>query len=141
MIRIEKLHDKAKVPTRGSEHAAGLDLYTIESAVIRPGNRALLKTGIAMEIPEGYVGLIWPRSKLASKEGIAVLAGVIDCDYRGEVMISLLNTGYDTVEINAGDKAAQMIIQEYSSMPMALVVSLSETKRGVAGVNSTEMRN
>ena len=141
MININLLHINAKIPSLGSDESAGLDLHTIESVTIPPGHRALLKTGIAMSMPAGYVGLIWPRSKLAAKMGIDVLAGVVDSDYRGEIMISLLNTGLDTVEIKAGDKVAQMIIQRhYSDMQINIVDDLDKTMRGVAGVNSTEMR-
>ena len=78
---------------RGSYESAGLDLHTVDSVTIPPGQRALLRTGFAMSMPQGYVGLIWPRSKLAAKMGVDVLAGVVDSDYRGEVMISLLTLG------------------------------------------------
>ena len=140
MININLLDPMAKIPTRGSDESAGLDLHTIESVTIPPGQRALLKTGLAMSMPKGYVGLIWPRSKLAAKMGIDVLAGVVDSDYRGEIMISLLNTGLDPVEIKTGDKAAQMIIQRYSNMQINVVDDLDKTMRGQAGVNSSEIR-
>ena len=141
MININLLHEDAVTPTRGSEESAGLDLHTIEYVTIPTGQRALLKTGLAMSMPAGYVGLIWPRSKLAAKMGIDVLAGVVDSDYRGEIMISLLNTGLDPVEIKAGDKVAQMIIQRHhSDMQINIVEDLDETMRGKAGVNSSELR-
>ena len=141
MININLLNENAKVPTQGSEESAGLDLHTIESVIIPPKHRALLSTGIAMSMPKGYVGLIWPRSKLAAKMGIDVLAGVVDSDYRGEIMISLLNTGFNSVEIKSGDKVAQMIIQKhYSDMQINIVDDLDNTMRGKSGVNSTEMR-
>ena len=141
MININLLHEDAATPTRGSKESAGLDLHTIESVTIPTGQRALLKTGLAMSMPAGYVGLIWPRSKLAAKMGIDVLAGVVDSDYRGEIMISLLNTGLDPVEIKAGDKVAQMIIQRHhSDMQINIVEDLDETMRGKAGVNSSELR-
>ena len=141
MININLIHENAKLPTRGSDESAGLDLYTITSVTIPPGHRTLLSTGLAMSMPDGYVGLIWPRSKLAAKMGIDVLAGVVDSDYRGEIMISLLNTGLDPVEIKAGDKVAHMIIQKhYSNMQINLVDDLDRTMRGQAGVNSSEMR-
>lgn len=139
-LKIKKLADDAKLPQRGSPDAAGLDLFTIESVDIPAGERALLKTGIAMAIPRGMVGLIWPRSKLAAKKGIDVLAGVIDADYRGEVMISLLNTSSETVELRKGDKVAQMIIQPFVGLHIASTDDLDETQRGSAGINSTEMR-
>lgn len=140
-IKIKKLCDSAITPTHGSVEAAGLDLFTIQDADILPGQRAVLKTGIAMEIPFGMVGLIWPRSKLAVKMGIDVLAGVVDSDYRGEVMISLLNTSDKTVELRKGDKCAQIIIQKhYSWLPIEVVDELQESDRGIDGINSLEMR-
>ena len=141
MINITLLSTNAKIPTRGSDESAGLDLYTVDSVTIPSGHRALLKTGLSMSMPKNYVGLIWPRSKLAAKMGIDVLAGVVDSDYRGEVMISLLNTGLDPVEIRTGDKVAQMIIQRhYSDMQINVVDELDKTMRGKAGVNCSENR-
>jgi len=139
-MNFKKLSIHAKAPIRGSEYAAGLDLFTIESADILPKQRVLLKTGLAVEIPANHAGLIWSRSKLAVKKGIDVLAGVVDADYRGEVMISLLNTSDQIVEIRRGDKVAQMIIQECSLINPVEVDQLSETDRGSSGVNSSELR-
>jgi dUTP pyrophosphatase len=138
-IKFNKLHVDAITPTQSSAGSAGLDLHTIEHATIPAGCRAMLKTGIALELHENTVGLIWPRSKLAAKKGIDVLAGVVDNDYRGEVMISLLNTSDQAVEFKCGDKVAQMIIQEYKKVEF-VQSPLSETGRGNAGINSTEMR-
>jgi len=141
MININLLSPNANIPSRGSDESAGLDICTIESVTITAGQRALLKTGIAMSMPKGYVGLIWPRSKLAAKMGVAVLAGVVDSDYRGEIMVSLLNTGQDAVELRSGDKVAQMIIQKhFSDMEIEVVDDLDRTMRGYSGVNSSEMR-
>tara|TARA_R110002072_G_scaffold275642_2_gene436763 strand:- start:1935 stop:2366 length:432 start_codon:yes stop_codon:yes gene_type:complete len=141
MINIDLLSIHAQIPTRGSKESAGLDLRAIDSVTIPPGQRALLRAGFAMSMPVGYVGLIWPEPKLAAKMGVDVLAGVVDSDYRGEVMISLLNTGLDPVEIKTGDKVAQMIIQRhYSDMQILAADNLDKTMRGKAGVNSSEMR-
>lgn len=141
MIKIKLLSEAAKMPVHGSDEAAGLDLFTTEHATIPPGHRALLKTGVSMAMPYGYVGLIWPRSKLSAKLGIATLAGVCDSDYRGELMISLLNTGFGYVEIKPGDKVAQMIVQKhYSFFDLVEVDELDETERGNAGINSSELR-
>jgi dUTP pyrophosphatase len=141
MININLLSPNANIPSRGSDESAGLDICTIESVTIAAGQRALLKTGIAMSMPRGYVGLIWPRSKLAAKMGVDVLAGVVDSDYRGEIMVSLLNTGQDAVELRSGDKVAQMIIQKhFSDMEIEVVDDLDRTMRGYSGVNSSEMR-
>ena len=141
MININLLSPNANIPSRGSDESAGLDICTIESVTITAGQRALLKTGIAMSMPRGYVGLIWPRSKLAAKMGVDVLAGVVDSDYRGEIMVSLLNTGQDAVELRSGDKVAQMIIQKhFSDMEIKVVDDLDRTMRGYSGVNSSELR-
>lgn len=141
VINIVKLHQDAKTPELGSSDAAGLDLFLLEHVDIPPGQRALLRTGIAISIPNGMVGLIWPRSKLAAKLGLGILAGVIDSDYRGEVMVSLLNTSDRLVELRKGDKCAQMVIQQHFSwLPMDVVNYLPETDRGNDGVNSMELR-
>jgi len=140
-IKVKKLCENAKIPSLGSVGSAGLDLCTVESAEIQAGQRASLRTGLSMSIPTGMVGLVWPRSKLAAKKGVAVLAGVIDSDYRGEIMISLHNTSDEVLEIRTGDKVAQIIIQQHFSwFPLEIVDELDETVRGSAGINSTEMR-
>ena len=140
-IKIKKLHPDAIIPTPGSSEAAGLDLHVLESADIPSGQRALLHTGIAMSIPEGMVGLIWPRSKLAAKKGLDVLAGVIDSDYRGEIMVSLLNTSDRLVELRKGDKCAQLVLQQHFSwLPIEIVDDLEPTERGNAGINSIDLR-
>ena len=153
MININLLHEDAKIPARGSEESAGLDLHTIDSATIPPGIQAVVKTGIAMSMPVGFVGFIWSRSKLSIKLGLVaslikicdktgqIMGGVVDSDYRGQVMIGLLNTSHDPIEIRTGDKVAQMVIQKhYSDMQINIVEDLDETSRGKAGVNSSEMR-
>jgi len=139
-VQFKKLSADAQLPTRGSKEAAGLDLRTIESIIIPPGKRALLRTGLAMALPTGTVGLIWPRSKLAAKQGIDVLAGVVDSDYRGEIMVSLLNTGEDPVELRRGDRVAQMLIQQVAMIEPAEVSELDDTARGAAGVNCSDLR-
>jgi dUTP pyrophosphatase len=139
-MNFKKLHQDAKEPTRGSEFAAGLDLCTIENADIASGKSAILKTGLAFAIESGYVGLVWPRSKLGAKKQIQVLAGCIDSDYRGEVMIALLNSGSDTLEVRKGDKIAQLLIQQVFVGSLTECENLDDTGRGNAGINSTEMR-
>lgn len=139
-MKYKKLHEDARTPTRGSEFAAGFDLCTIENADIAPGESAILKTGLAFSIEDGYVGLVWPRSKLGAKKQIQVLAGCIDSDYRGEVMIALLNSGSDTLEVRKGDKIAQLLIQQVFIGSLTECENLEDTARGNAGINSTEMR-
>ena len=153
MINITPLSVNAKIPTRGSDESAGLDFSTVESVTIPPGIKAIVKTGIAMSMPAKYVGLIWSRSKLAMKLGLTaelvkicektgkIMGGVVDSDYRGEIMIGLLNTSQDPIEIRVGDKVAQMIIQRhYSDMQINVVDELDKTMRGKAGVNCSENR-
>ena len=141
-LKLKKLHEDALVPSKGSEHAAGYDLYAIESVDIRSTCRAKIRTGIAIEMESGTVGLIWPRSKLANTFGIQVLGGVVDCDYRGEIMISIINSGHETMEIRKGDKVAQILFQlvlnHYTGFDV--VDELSETERGSAGINDVELR-
>lgn len=141
MIYFKKINDKAKRPKRGSRDSAGLDLTVVENAEIPAGKSATLKTGIKVAIPRGYCGLIWARSKLGAKKQIQVLAGVIDSDYRGEIMVALLNSGDKTFEVRKGDKIAQMIIQKhYSNTPLVKVENLDQTERGTEGINSTDLR-
>jgi len=141
MIKIKRLTKTAKLPSLSNLNDAGLDLHTESNAEILPGCRALLSTGLAFSLPPGTVGLIWPRSKLANKWGLDVLGGVIDSDYTGEVMISVINHGHKLVELRRGDKIAQMIIQDHkTSMCIIEVADLDNTDRGNAGINDTELR-
>lgn len=140
-IKVKKLHKDAVVPTPGSEHAAGLDLHSIETVVVEPGERKMVGTGLAMAIHAGYVGLIWPRSKLANKHGIMIMAGVIDADYRGEVKVLVFNSGTEAVELLKGEAVAQMVLQQTLSwIPVELTDDLDRTDRGAEGIDSMEMR-
>ena len=98
-LHFKKLDPRAMLPTRGSSAAAGLDLYSIESVTLEPGQRVIARTGLAVAVPEGHYGRVAPRSGLATKQGLDVLAGVIDADYRGEIGCLLLNTGADAIEL------------------------------------------
>lgn len=138
-MQIKLLNDYAVIPTRGSKHAAGYDLYSTDNATIKSGSIAKLGTGIAMCIPEHFVGLIWERSKLASRYGIQIMGGVIDSDYRGEVMISVMNNGAD-FEVKRYDKIAQLVIQPIVTSEVMVVSELPDTERGTAGINSLELR-
>lgn len=139
-VNIVLLNDKAKMPFRENSTDAGADLYITEGAIIQPKKRATLKTGLALEIPIGYYGRVAPRSKLANNYGLDVLAGVVDCTYRGEVMVSLFNSGDDVVELQPGDKAAQLIIEKIALPTFTVVEYLSETVRGTSGINDSELR-
>lgn len=140
-INIKKLDDKAIIPTYGSECAAGADLYAcLDSAVdIEPGQTVLIHTGIAMEIPAGYAGLVYARSGLASKKGLAPAnkVGVIDADYRGEIMVALHNHGTQAQPVEPGERIAQLVIAPYIVGAFHQVDELSETVRGEGGFGST----
>jgi len=136
-VEVKKLNEKAKLPTYGSEFAAGADLCSLEDKVLVPGQRHLFKTGLAVAIPPGVYGRIAPRSGLAFKNGIDVLAGVIDVDYRGELGVILINHNPEQVKISAGDKIAQIIFERYSPATFVESDKLSETVRGDGGYGST----
>lgn len=140
-INVKKLSSDAKIPTYGTEYAAGCDLYACSSEKIsfEPGETKLIKTGIAMEIPEGYAGLIYARSGLATKRGLAPAnkVGVIDSDYRGEIMVALHNHTNDIKEIEAYERIAQLVITPYVKACFNEVDLLNETIRGNGGFGST----
>lgn len=124
----------------GSEFSAGLDLRAIQETWIKPGERALIKTGVSVAIPNNFFGSIRPRSGLAVKKGIDVLAGVIDCDYRGEIGVVLINLGSETFVVQPGDRVAQMIIQPYLTVETVQVEDLDATNRGTGGFGSTGVK-
>lgn len=139
-MKIKLLNKMAKVPYRAHPNDAGADLFSIEHCVISPGERRPISTGISLEIPEGYYGRIAPRSGLAAKNGIDVLAGVVDSGYRGDIKVVLLNTdqsGLGDFEIKIGDKIAQLIIEKHYNFEFEVVDSLEETIRGSGGFGST----
>ena len=141
MIKIKRLTDTAILPTISNPDDAGLDLCVTVNVEILPGCRATLPTGLSFALPVGTVGLVWPRSKLASKWGLDTLAGVVDSGYRGEVMVNVINHGHRTIELRAGDKVAQMIVQEHKSgLAIVDVRDLDDTVRGSHGINDSEMR-
>ena len=140
-VRIKKLRENAIVPTYGTEFAAGADLYAaIEEAVeIAPGETKLIPTGFAMEIPVGFAGFVYARSGLASKRGLAPAnkVGVIDSDYRGEVMTALHNHGKEAQSIEPGERIAQLVIAPYITANFILSEALDDTERGEGGFGST----
>ncbi len=137
-VSITKLESKAIIPTRGSTGAAGYDLYTTEFYVLKPGERKLFKTGLSMSIPTGMYGRIAPRSGLAYKKGIDVMAGVIDEDYRGEIGVILINLGQEDFNIIVGDKIAQIIFEFYNPVDFVETTGLDNTQRGEGGFGSTD---
>lgn len=136
-LEFRRLHPAAKLPTRGSTHAAGLDLYSIAAETIAAHARALVRTGLSVAIPHGYYGRIAPRSGLAVRHGLDVLAGVVDADYRGEIMCALVNHGDEAIELEAGTRIAQLIIEAIATPDAAWSEDLSETERGGSGFGST----
>jgi len=141
-VNIKKLSEKAVIPTYGSEFSAGADLYACidsSSLTIASGETVLVKTGIAMEIPEGYAGLIFARSGLATKKGLAPAnkVGVIDADYRGEIMVALHNHSSESATIEPGERVAQIAIVPFLKADFTVCEELSETSRGAGGFGST----
>tara|TARA_R110001592_G_scaffold173656_1_gene412336 strand:+ start:42 stop:467 length:426 start_codon:yes stop_codon:yes gene_type:complete len=140
MIKVKLLNEDSIMPTRGSEQAAGLDLYSSVDILVPVGCSTTIKTGVAIDVDHGNVGLIWPRSKLGAKFNIQVLAGVIDADYRGEIMVALLNSGDKPLIVKKGDRIAQLIIQACDMSTPVEVKELDETWRGNKGVNCYDLR-
>ncbi len=141
VIKVKKLVPEAVIPTLGSKFAAGADLYSAESGdvVIMPGETKFIGTGLAVEIPEGYVGLVYARSGLACKRGLAPAnkVGVIDSDYRGEVKVALYNHGKEAQKVEKGERIAQMVVAPYLSAVYEEAEDLSDTERGEGGFGST----
>jgi dUTP pyrophosphatase len=137
-MKIKLLSDDAKIPFRANKTDAGADLCSIENLIIGPLERKAVSTGISIEIPEGYYGRIAPRSGLAYKNGIDVLAGVVDSAYRGEIKVILFNSDKDcNFEINNGDRIAQLIIEDHFNFEFEIVNDLTYTTRGSGGFGST----
>ena len=138
-MKIKLLSDKAMIPYRGSEEAAGYDLYSIDSVDINPGECKLISTGIAIQLPTGYFGAIFPRSGTAVKRGLrlANCVGVIDSDYRGEVKVPLYNNSQEVQPVEQGERIAQLIILPYATVSFEVVDELTDTIRGNGGFNST----
>jgi len=136
-LEFMKLHPSAKLPTRGSRFSAGLDLYSSEDVTIASHERAVVKTGLSVAVPHGFYGRVAPRSGLAVKHGLDVLAGVIDSDYRGELLCALINHGTEPIEISAGMRIAQLVIESIATPEPVWSEDLSETDRGEGGMGST----
>lgn len=142
IVKVKKLDDRAILPTYGSAYAAGADLYALiegESLMVGAGETVLVRTGLSVEIPEGYVGLIYARSGLATKKGLAPAnkVGVIDSDYRGEVKVALFNQSGEDQIVLAGERVAQLVIAPYLAVEYEEAEELSSTIRGEGGFGST----
>lgn len=140
-IRVKMLREGAKLPTYGSEEAAGADLYACldGETVIEPGKTAFIPTGIAMEVPKGCAGLIYARSGMACKRGLAPAnkVGVVDSDYRGEIVVALHNHSNEAQTVSPGERVAQMVITPVLTPAYMMVEDLTETDRGNGGFGST----
>ena len=140
-VNIKKIDERATIPTYGTDYSAGADLYALaeQDIVIKAGETVLVHTGLSIEVPEGYAGLIYARSGLASKKGLAPAnkVGVVDSDYRGEVMVALHNHGAVDQTVSCGERIAQLVIAPFLKAEFVLCDELNETKRGQGGFGST----
>ena len=140
-VNIKKLHENAIVPTYGTEFSAGADLYACmeEAVTILPGKTEMIHTGIAMEVPVGYAGLVYARSGLACKKGLAPAnkVGVVDADYRGEIMVALHNHSDEPVTVEPKERVAQMVIAPFLAVDYQVVDELTDTVLGEGGFGST----
>ena len=140
-VNIKKLTPDAIIPTYGTEYSAGADIYSgmTEAVTIKPGTTEFIKTGIAMEIPAGLVGLIYARSGMACKRGLAPAnkVGVIDSDYRGEIMVALYNHSDEAVTVSKGERIAQLVLAPFITADFTEADSLEDSVRGEGGFGST----
>jgi dUTP pyrophosphatase len=139
-LRVRRLDPRARLPTRAYPGDAGLDLYALDDGVLEPGERAAIRTGIAVEIPEGEAGLVLPRSGLAARHGIALVnaPGLIDAGYRGEIRVLLLNTDRSVrFELAAGDRIAQLVLVKVQTPAVVEVEELAVSERGAGGFGSS----
>ncbi len=140
ILKVKKLHPDAIVPKYAHEGDAGLDLFSIEDLEISPGEKKLISTGISIEIPKNYVGLVWDKSGMAANHNLHTLAGVIDSGYRGEVKIVLMNLGKESKQIEKSQKIAQLLIQPIETAGIQEVLELSDTSRGEGGFGSSGLK-
>jgi dUTP pyrophosphatase len=138
-LAVRRLRPDAVLPSYAHPGDAGLDLTAVEAVRLGPGERAAVPTGLAVAIPEGWVGLVHPRSGLARRHGLTVAnaPGTIDAGYRGEVQVLLVNLGSDPVEVAAGERVAQLLLQEVGRARVVEVAALDDTARGAGGFGST----
>lgn len=139
-LRVRRLDPAAKLPVRAHEDDAGYDLHALEAATLAPGERAAIRTGIAIELPPGHAGLVVPRSGLAARHGIAIVnaPGLIDAGYRGELKVLLLNTDREApFEVSVGDRIAQLVIVAVATPQVVEADALAATARGEGGFGSS----
>ena len=138
-VQVRRVHPDAVLPQAAHPGDAGIDLATVEALELPPGGRAAAPTGLALAIPDGWVGLVHPRSGLARRHGLTVAnaPGTIDAGYRGEVQVLLINLGDETVRLEAGDRVAQLLLQQVARVDLEEVDALDETVRGGGGFGSS----
>lgn len=136
-LQFKRLHPDAQLPRRQSEHAAGYDLNSVETVKLYPGQRQAIRTGIAVALPEGTAGFLWPRSGMAVKQGADRLAGLVDADYRGEVLVALINHGLADIDIKTGDRIGQMVVSPVLTPEPEWAEELPDTVRGEGGFGSS----
>lgn len=136
-INVKKIDPEAKIPTYGREGDAGMDLYALHEQTAQPGETVHIRTGLALEIPEGYVGLCWDKSGLSFKRGIKVLGGVIDSNFRGELVLGVINLSNVAYTFEQGHKVMQLLIQKVERVTCVEVDMLSDTERGERGFGSS----
>ncbi len=140
-LKIQLLNPHALTPDYHIKGDAGLDLYTADSVTISPDERVQIKTGLAMEIPKGYVGLVWDKSGNSYKRGAKVLGGVVDSGYRGEIMVGLINLSKETIQYEPHTPIAQMLIQKVERVKITTVKKLGATERGSKAFGSGDTRH
>ncbi len=136
-IKVKKLNQDAKLPEYAHSFDAGMDLFSVEDLVLKKGEVKAVSCGIAMEIPDGFVGLIWDKSGLALNSGIKTMGGVVDAGYRGEIKVILINLSDSEFQIKKGQKVAQMLIQKVENCTIKEVKELSSSERDKKGFGST----
>ncbi len=139
-VNVKKINPDAKLPQYTIKGDAAMELYSVEDVLLNAGDIIACQTGIAMAIPEGFVGLIWDKSGIAVKGGLKTMGGVIDSNYRGEIGVIIRNLSKKDYKINKGDKIAQMLIQKVECPIIEKVQELDDTERGEGGFGSTGLQ-
>lgn len=136
-LKVKKLDKNAKLPTEGHPGDAGIDFYALEEVVFEPGAQMRIHTGIALEIPEGYVGLVWDKSSISFNKSLKIMGGVVDAPFRGEFVASMVNLSQETQTLEKGQKFTQMLVQKFEDCEIIETDKLSETVRGEGREGST----
>lgn len=136
-LKVKKLNKNAKLPTKGHPGDAGIDFYALEEVVFAPGAQMRIPTGVALEIPDGFVGLVWDKSGISFNKSLKVVGGVIDAPFRGEFVASMVNLSSETQVLEKGQKFTQMLIQKFEDCEIVQTTELSETLRGEGREGST----